>query len=140
MQFFKNYLYNRKIKAEAIEKTQKNIGMIHSVLVAALAADKEEADKCEERHSGLMEALKLNSQHVYDLLKKNNEELMELLKTNDEQMVRQIFELKESLDNFLQSQAGMNNIIKKFFKMEIDNSMAESVAEKEEPTEHDKRF
>jgi Mg2+ and Co2+ transporter CorA len=118
MNFIKSYLYSKKLKAEAIEKTQKNIGMIHSVLVAALAADKDEADSCEARHL----------------------ELIGRLRVNDEQMVRQIFELKESLDNFLQSQAGMNNIIKKFFKMEIDNAMAESVVEKEEPTEHDKRF
>lgn len=118
MNFIKNYFYNRKLRKERCEKSHKNIGMIHAVLIAALAADKEEADSCEARHL----------------------ELIGRLRVNDEQMARQIFELKDSLDNFLQSQAGMNNIIKKFFKMEIDNATAESVIEKEEPTPHDKMF
>lgn len=118
MRLFKNYFYNKKLKAERLVEAQKNIGMIHSVLVAAMAADKEKADRAEERHK----------------------ELMVLSEDNKADLVMGLAGLKESLDNFLQSQAGMNNIIKKFFKMEIDNAMVESVIEKEEPTEHDKRF
>lgn len=118
MRFIKNYLYNRTIRANRLWKAQENIAKIHSVLVTLVAENKTEAESVEARHL----------------------ELIGRLRVNDEQLTRQIFELKESLDKFLQSQAGMNNIIKKFFKLEIDNAMAESVMEKEEPTEHDKIF
>lgn len=118
MNFIKNYFYNKTIRADRLWKSQENIKMIHSVLVTMVAENKVEAESVEARHL----------------------ELVGRLRVNDEQMARQIFELKDSLDKFLQSQAGMNNIIKKFFKLEIDNAMAESVIEKEEPTPHDKMF
>lgn len=140
MQFFKNYFYNKKLKADKVKETQESIGMIHSVQCAVLDADKAEADRCDERHKELIKYLDDNKSEMFLGLGKLREELVELLKTNDEQLTRQIFELKESLDKFLQSQAGMTNIIKKFFKLEIDNATAESLMEKEEPTKDDLRF
>ncbi len=118
MRFIKNYFYNKKLKAERLIEAQKDIGRIHSVLVALVAADKVETDKAEERHKELINFLDDNLKYFGIVLN----------------------ELKGSLDNFLQSQAGMANLIKKFLKIEIDNAVVDSVVEKEEPTEHDKRF
>lgn len=118
MNFIKKYFYNKTIRADRLWKAQENIGKIHSVLVTMVAENKAEAESVEVRHL----------------------ELIGRLRVNDEQMTRQIFELKESLDNFLQSQIGVNNVIKKFFKIEIDVATQEASREPVKMTEHDKLF
>ena len=114
MNFIKNYFYNKKLKAEQLLEAQRDISRIHSVLITLVAENKVEADKADERHRKLL--------YCFD------------------ETIKELVGLSGSLDNFLQSQAGMANLIKKFLKIEIDNAIVDSVIEKEEPTEHDKRF
>ncbi len=140
MRFIKNYLYNRKFKAENLYQAQKDTNRIALSVLGLLTAFKEAEKKREERHKQLLADLRRISSETSLGIGKVREELMKLLDDNFKYFGIALGELKGSLDNFLQSQAGMANLIKKFLKIEIDNAVVESVVEKEEPTEHDKRF